>query len=432
MFCFVAGLGFAQAPDTLWSKLYGGNDDDFGLAVSQTIDGGFIIAGGIDSMPGNFQMWLLKTNGLGDTLWTRICIDSLGAYYGYAYDVQQTHDGGYILYGGFPQTGSWFIKTDSLGNAVWMEWSPVGPGGDIHPRSIKQTLGSGYIMTGMGGYSIGGVVEENAYLSKTDSLGSNEWSMSLADYSYGHEVQLTNDGGYIVAAGCVNGGAYFAKVDLSGAICWEKIYGSGAHAWSICRTNDGGYAVLAIKGNGLLWLLRTDSMGDTIWTKSYTCGGLNTWQHSKMSVRQTPGGGFVIGGTATDDMHILKTDLLGNVIWESSYGGLNDEEMGSVELTSDRGYIVVGSTTSFGSGGYDIYLFRLAPDTLGINEQETHVASKTQLRRTIVSGALKLPEGKKCKIFDITGRVVEPTKIAPGIYFLEVDNKMVQKVVKVR
>ena len=51
---------------------------------------------------------------------------------------------------------------------------------------------------------------------------------------------------------------------------------------------------------------------------------------------------------------------------------------------------------------------------------------------SILAGRLLLPRGKKCRVFDITGRVVEPDKIQPGIYFIEVDGVVTQKVVKVR
>ena len=51
---------------------------------------------------------------------------------------------------------------------------------------------------------------------------------------------------------------------------------------------------------------------------------------------------------------------------------------------------------------------------------------------TIFHGPLRLPEGTKCKVFDITGRVVEPEKIAPGIYFVEIDNEVVEKVIKIK
>lgn len=51
---------------------------------------------------------------------------------------------------------------------------------------------------------------------------------------------------------------------------------------------------------------------------------------------------------------------------------------------------------------------------------------------TIFRGSLQLREGKKCRVFDITGRVVEPNRIQPGIYFIEVDGVVTQKVVKIR
>ena len=51
---------------------------------------------------------------------------------------------------------------------------------------------------------------------------------------------------------------------------------------------------------------------------------------------------------------------------------------------------------------------------------------------TVCSGPLLLPEDKTCKVFDITGRVVMPNRIKPGIYFIEIDGKIQQKVVKIR
>jgi parallel beta-helix repeat protein len=54
------------------------------------------------------------------------------------------------------------------------------------------------------------------------------------------------------------------------------------------------------------------------------------------------------------------------------------------------------------------------------------------IRSAIFRGPLHLPEGKNCKVFDITGRIVAPDNIQPGIYFIEVDGVVTQKVVKVR
>jgi parallel beta-helix repeat protein len=71
---------------------------------------------------------------------------------------------------------------------------------------------------------------------------------------------------------------------------------------------------------------------------------------------------------------------------------------------------------------------------VGVEQRPIVKPMETQvnLGATILSGPLHLPEGKKCKVYDIAGRAVEPIRIQPGIYFLEIDEKIVQKVVKIR
>ncbi|MCK4790388.1 MAG: choice-of-anchor J domain-containing protein [Desulfobacteraceae bacterium] len=68
----------------------------------------------------------------------------------------------------------------------------------------------------------------------------------------------------------------------------------------------------------------------------------------------------------------------------------------------------------------------------GIEEVVSHQIKRYHRGATIFRGPLQLPEGKKCKVFDITGRVVAPTNITRGIYFIEIDGVVTQKVVKVR
>ncbi len=71
---------------------------------------------------------------------------------------------------------------------------------------------------------------------------------------------------------------------------------------------------------------------------------------------------------------------------------------------------------------------------IGVMEKPGVIAagkSKT-LCATIFRGPLQIPEGKKCRVFDITGRIVEPATIAPGVYFVEIDDKIAGKVIKVK
>lgn len=71
-------------------------------------------------------------------------------------------------------------------------------------------------------------------------------------------------------------------------------------------------------------------------------------------------------------------------------------------------------------------------EPVGVKEKETVKVERQGASATIFSGPLRLSEGKNCRVFDIMGRVVAPSTMRPGIYFIEVDGTITQKVVKVR
>jgi CubicO group peptidase (beta-lactamase class C family) len=94
--------------------------------------------------------------------------------------------------------------------------------------------------------------------------------------------------------------------------------------------------------------------------------------------------------------------------------------------------IVLTNCHSTGSAAIMNALFDYAEQYVFVEEGQVVTIKNSNPGATIFRGPLRLPEGKKCKVFDITGRVVEPDKIQPGIYFIEVDGVVTQKVVKVR
>ena len=110
--------------DTQWTKTYGGADTDWGYSVQQTADSGFIITGYTHSFgAGGADVYLIKTNASGDTLWTRTFGDT-GSDIGYS--VQQTMDGGYVVVGRTYRVGAanfdvYLIKTDANGNVAVAE-----------------------------------------------------------------------------------------------------------------------------------------------------------------------------------------------------------------------------------------------------------------------------------------------------------------------
>jgi hypothetical protein len=177
--------------------------------------------------------------------------------------------------------------------------------------------------------------------------------------------------GYTDTYGAGSWDFYVVKVDSSGDTLWTRTYGgtSGEEAFCLQETSDDGLIIVGYTssygaGNQDFYVVRTNASGDTIWTRTF---GGSDHDYAK-SVKQTPDGGFIIVGSTASfgagftDCYIVRTDASGNTLWTRTYGGFDDERAHSVDLTSDGGYIVGAHTSTFGAGSYDAWLLRLAPE----------------------------------------------------------------------
>ena len=291
--------------DTIWTRTYDKRDWDDGRSVQQTADGGYIITGWTLDIGQSGDVLLIRTDSSGDTLWTKV--------YGNNEDdrgdcVQITSDGGYIICGFTVSYGSGLqnillLKTDSLGNVTWFR--TFGGNGVNNGYYVEQTTDGGYIITGSGSPYIGGY---DVYLIRTDSLGNMMWERTFGG-SYndmGRCVKQTDDGGFIVAGYHKKGpdpdsiDVYLIKTDSNGDSLWTRTYGGVCHdeGYSVDLTSEGGYIVSGFyepPPGGLhdLYLIKTDSLGNEIW--SLTIGG--TRGETGWCVRQVSDGSFIIGGT---------------------------------------------------------------------------------------------------------------------------------------
>jgi hypothetical protein len=319
--------------DTLWNRQYGGLGSDGAYSVQQTSDTGFVVVGFTTSFgAGDKDLYLIKTDSLGDTIWTRTYG---GTDWDEGYSVRQTYDDGYIIAGwtdsyGAVGANSWLFRTDSNGDSVWAYTFGTDQGD--WGRSVEETADSGFIMVG-NTYGHGGQSQIQAV--RTDSLGNVIWEKwhggSLEEH--GGTVQLTPDGGFIISGWTLSYGAggkdlYLMKLDSSGDTVWTRVYGGaqddGSDGFSaLKRMSDGGFIVAG-------------------WTKSFGAGGSDVW--------------------------ILRTDALGDTLWTMTVGGTDNDEGWSIDVdNSDAGYIVTGWTESFGSAP-GIYLIKLGNDPVDADE----------------------------------------------------------------
>ncbi len=112
-----------------------------------------------------------------------------------------------------------------------------------------------------------------------------------------------------------------------------------------------------------VYLLKTDANGDTLWKRYY--GGDET-DYGRSVFQTFPDSGYVIIGTSSsfgpgrDDVYLIKTDADGDTLWTKTYGvvGVHDHA-NSAQQTSDGGYIIAGDKIHVWAGhDHDIYLLR--------------------------------------------------------------------------
>lgn len=364
----LCGAG-AQAQET-WEKTFGGAEGDYGAALLQAGDGGYVLLGTtLSAGAGGRDITLIKTDGNGNEVWTKT--------YGGAGDeraswVEATSDGGYVLAGSTFSTGAgkrdaYLVKTDASGNQTWAK--TFGGTENDGAACVVQTADGGYALVGFTESS--GAGGKDVYLVKTDKDGKQLWARTFGGTGAdtGACIRRISDG-FILAGTTTSSGAggkdmYLVKTDASGTALWTKTFGGvdTDEGRGVIQTADGGYALVGKTnasgaGGYDVYLVKADASGNRLWSKTFGGAG----DEAGYSVRGTSGGGFLIGGSscdagaATANLFLLETDAVGAEVMSRRFGAGGWEEGAAAIEDKDGAFLVAGSTTSSGEGEADIYL----------------------------------------------------------------------------
>ena len=377
-------------PEVEWSRVLGGDADDFAHAVVQSTDGGYVVAGETASFgAGGKDAWLVKLDGAGEEQWRRTFG---GPQDDVAYDLRQTADGGYVIAGATSSSGDgssaesdfWLVKTDASGEEEWQRtYGNIGPPGvrnlDVADvaHAVRQTSDGGYILAG---WSLGSR-DHDAWVVKADAEGDVQWSRQfggqLEDKAY--DIIQTTDGGYAVAGQTASSGSggsdfWLVKTNSQGFEEWASAFGGqyNDEARAVSQTIDGGYALGGYTwsyGVGLsdFWLVKADSSGAREWDRTH--GGLP--RDAAHSLQETTDGGLVLAGwsesfSGGDQIWMVKTSPFGNTRWTKAYraGRSPATEVSgarAAQLTADGGFVIAGWTGPQ-NGVRDISVIKVSPE----------------------------------------------------------------------
>ncbi len=140
-------------------------------------------------------------------------------------------------------------------------------------------------------------------------------------------------------------------------------------AVSVSAASGGGYFLTGITesfGTGKMdcWGLKLGSNGSVEWQKTYGSSEYDV----VTSAIAVPDGGYLVAGYIRDpgvtnyDYWLFKLSAEGLVEWQKKYGGESHDMANSITAVSDGGYIISGSTESFGAGGKDCWILKLKND----------------------------------------------------------------------
>ena len=361
-----------------WQKSYEGVGTCAARAVAVAPNGDIVVTGwtlgyGPGPAGGKENIWVFRLRGDGSVIWQRVYgtpeADNSTA-------VAVAPDGDIILVGwtkgvSMYITDAWILRLEGNGSIIWQR--AYGGLGNNRANTVALAPSGAIIVAGC---SKGFTITTDAWIFKLPPNGTVKTPYSMATnvkpitaygvvtYNLSMVVEKSNASVHIWNSTvkplfAASNGEYWAReYEGDGNVVIDDLRilpdGDIIAAGSTDSSGAGGYDALVMKltPNGIL-----------IWAKTYGSSGNDTGR----SIALTPDGDIIVVGTTDSfgaggyDVWVLKLDPDGNVIWQKTYGGLENDVASSVVVTPRGDIIIGGSTRSFGEGGA-VWVLKLNPD----------------------------------------------------------------------
>jgi hypothetical protein len=352
-----------RRPPPPFQHAYGSPEDEYGCGIALGPNHGYVLAGTKGSTSARSIM-LVRTDATGDTIWTREIGDALNGYM--AHDLARLQSGNYVVCGESRlAAGTYLFYAIFDTSGTLFRQKGIGPSGGY------TTTGHSVAPTADGGFAIAGESILDCYIAKFSSTGDSLWSTRFgsAKEDLAYTIMELPDRSLWVAgssehASLSSNGVFAAHVSASGDTLWTRRYwGSEQYhydvGYGVARSSQGRMLIVGSSqsmapSGSVLFALTLDSLGDSVGCSMFNYGGYGCAR----DVIRNSAGGVAVVGNAGDNARFLLLDATAHAITEKTFGGASSDDAVSVVETPDGGYAILGSTTSFGAGGSDLYLIK--------------------------------------------------------------------------